>query len=494
MANTKEKRFEEAWYKLLSMVEKDHKLTALKFYKSVSVDKTGFIAWMSSHGYGNTFPEFRRYIIKQLKSQSSVNDNLQEAKKQVLISNQDSSMTNNAKEIPTESPQYWWLNVDSKIWELDKANKNETKTINCDIQFIEWISNFLIDREDNPHFGQPIAQRELAISLLDHSGLTVDEKNIKAAYNRIKENLEDYIHTSNYVLDPPVVLLAPTDHKKKFRRTAAWMYPTNPDGSIQLDRNGSRQPRVLNKKVQRRVYYFYRKGTVPKHKYDPAHIGDPDYVQAAPEVDPEKNCNPNMSQIHPISSVSSIKEGDSVIACMNNKIVAFVDVVSDNGKEVKLKIRKKLPLSYPISSLKESKCSFTPEKNLGFFTITNSDFDCITGIIDEFMKYSKEDLLSEVYIDETTIDNIDRALNYKKNIILQGVPGVGKTYLAKKLAYFMMGQQDEDRICVVQFHPNYTYEEFIIGYKPCDDGTFQLKPGVFMEFCKKAAFLERLLL
>ena len=103
------------------------------------------------------------------------------------------------------------------------------------------------------------------------------------------------------------------------------------------------------------------------------------------------------------------------------------------------------------------------------------------------MKYSREDLLNEAFIDEETIDDIDCALKYKKNIILQGVPGVGKTYLAKKLAYFLMGHKDEERVCVVQFHPNYTYEDFIIGYKPCDDGKFQLKPGVFMKFCKKAA-------
>jgi 5-methylcytosine-specific restriction protein B len=51
----------------------------------------------------------------------------------------------------------------------------------------------------------------------------------------------------------------------------------------------------------------------------------------------------------------------------------------------------------------------------------------------------------------------------------------------------MIEHKDEDRVCVVQFHPNYTYEDFIIGYKPCDDGKFQLKPGVFMKFCQEAA-------
>lgn len=486
MTNTKEKRFEETWRKLLSMVMKDPKLKASDFYKSVSVDKTEFIAWMSSHDYGNTFPEVRGYIIKQLKGQPSVIVNLQEVEKQTLISNQDSSITNNTKENPTETPQYWWLNVNAKIWELDKANKNETKKINCDVQFNEWISNYLNDRR---HLGIPIAQRELAISLLDYCGITINDKMKKTAMIRIEKNLYDFIQTSDYVVNPLVVLKTKTDKVHKFRRTAAWMYPSNPDGSIQLDSDGNRLPRELDKKKQYRTYYFYRKGTVPREKYDKsgAHDGDPDYVQAAPDVDSETNDYPNISDIRPIISVSSMKKGDSVIACMNNKIVAFIDVVSCNGEEVNLKITKKLPTPFLISSLNKSGCNYIPEKNLGFFHIAKTDFYCISDIIDIFMRYSREDLLNEAFIDEKTYDDIVRALDYKKNIILQGVPGVGKTFLAKKLAYTMVGHIDEERVCVVQFHPNYTYEDFIIGYKPCDDGKFQLKPGVFMEFCKKAA-------
>lgn len=154
-----------------------------------------------------------------------------------------------------------------------------------DEQFTRWIAGYLSDKR---HIGTPIGQRELAISLLDYCGITVGEKTIKAAYKRIRDNMEDYIKTSIYVVDPPVVLLTATDRENGFRRCATWLHPMNADGTIKTDSDGNRQPRELTKKAPYpRVYYFYRKGKVPRNFYDPAHEGNADYVQAAPETDPE---------------------------------------------------------------------------------------------------------------------------------------------------------------------------------------------------------------
>ena len=69
---------------------------------------------------------------------------------------------------------------------------------------------------------------------------------------------------------------------------------------------------------------------------------------------------------------------------------------------------------------------------------------------------------------------------------MQGAPGVGKTFAAKRLAYSIMGEKDEGRIEFVQFHQNYSYEDFMMGYKPVNDG-FELKYGIFYRFCQKAA-------
>lgn len=76
-------------------------------------------------------------------------------------------------------------------------------------------------------------------------------------------------------------------------------------------------------------------------------------------------------------------------------------------------------------------------------------------------------------------------LKNKKNIILQGAPGVGKTFAAKRLAYSMMGVKDSSRVMMVQFHQSYSYEDFIMGFRPASTG-FELKKGPFYSFCKKA--------
>lgn len=100
--------------------------------------------------------------------------------------------------------------------------------------------------------------------------------------------------------------------------------------------------------------------------------------------------------------------------------------------------------------------------------------------------YTKGDFLREVYMSEDDYDRLSAVLKRKMNIILQGAPGVGKTFAAKRLAYSMMGEIDDDRIEFIQFHQNYSYEDFVMGYKPVEDG-FQLKYGIFYRFCEKAS-------
>ena len=99
--------------------------------------------------------------------------------------------------------------------------------------------------------------------------------------------------------------------------------------------------------------------------------------------------------------------------------------------------------------------------------------------------YTKQNFLNEVFMKETDYDKLVALLKHKKNIILQGAPGVGKTFTAKRLAYSLMGTEDDSRIEMVQFHQNYSYEDFVMGYRPTETG-FELRNGVFYDFCEKA--------
>ena len=101
-------------------------------------------------------------------------------------------------------------------------------------------------------------------------------------------------------------------------------------------------------------------------------------------------------------------------------------------------------------------------------------------------KYTKKDFLNDVFVTDAKYDRFVSVLKKKKNIILQGPPGVGKTFAAKRLAYSVMEEKDDDRIEFIQFHQNYSYEDFMLGYKPCENG-FEMKYGIFYQFCQKTS-------
>lgn len=103
----------------------------------------------------------------------------------------------------------------------------------------------------------------------------------------------------------------------------------------------------------------------------------------------------------------------------------------------------------------------------------------------KYSDYSDADFLVEVFMEPERYETLVNLLKNKKNVILQGAPGVGKTFVAKRLAYSIMGKRDTSRVMMVQFHQSYSYEDFIMGYRPVKDG-FELAAGPFYEFCKNA--------
>lgn len=100
--------------------------------------------------------------------------------------------------------------------------------------------------------------------------------------------------------------------------------------------------------------------------------------------------------------------------------------------------------------------------------------------------YSIKDIIDDgCFVDKSKLESILKRLQQKKNLILQGPPGTGKTYLAKKLAYALIGMKSHGKIKVFQFHPNISYEDFIRGWRPGDDG-LELVDGPFLKTINNA--------
>jgi hypothetical protein len=105
--------------------------------------------------------------------------------------------------------------------------------------------------------------------------------------------------------------------------------------------------------------------------------------------------------------------------------------------------------------------------------------------VPELPRYTAHDAAEGLFLEEAQLQRILDRLHRKKNIILQGPPGVGKTHISKRLAYALMEARDDTRLGMVQFHQAYAYEDFVQGYRPTEGG-FRLRNGIFYDFCERA--------
>lgn len=198
------------------------------------------------------------------------------------------------------------------------------------------------------------------------------------------------------------------------------------------------------------------------------------------------------------------KAGDHVICYEANptKQVTALAIVSreNDGKNIWFEKVESLMTPIPFSTIKENsdleKMEFLVNPNGSFFKLTKEEYAVIMDLIresnlganhqEEYEVYTRDEFLDEVYMSEKDLTDLESLLKNKKNIILQGAPGVGKTFCARRLAYELMGEKDESRVSLIQFHQNYSYEDFILGYKPVG-ADFELQRGIFYKFCISAA-------
>ena len=220
-----------------------------------------------------------------------------------------------------------------------------------------------------------------------------------------------------------------------------------------------------------------------------------------------KNENGNRRRIP--ANFEQAKEGDIVIGYEANpvkKIVAIAKVAkASDGEHISFLKTEQLMSPVSWSDFKDlpelQDMEFIRNPNGSFFRMTKGEYEMILDLIrqenpdsddnplvstSKYTPYTKDEFLGEVFMDSEAVEELISLLTQKQNVILQGAPGVGKTFTAKRLAYLMMGEKDESRIEMVQFHQNYSYEDFIMGFKPTEKGGFELRNGSFYEFCKRA--------
>ena len=214
--------------------------------------------------------------------------------------------------------------------------------------------------------------------------------------------------------------------------------------------------------------------------------------------------NENGHQRRILQNFLNAKEGDIVIgyeSTPTKQIVGLLEVSKANdGQSVFFRKTETLPtpISYSVlrstPGLVDMECMKNQQGS--FFKVTPDEYDIIMELIrgenplpkkEKKEAYDRGKFLSEVFVSFNDYQRLESLLLRKKNLILQGAPGVGKTFAAKRLAYALMGEKDDNRVMQVQFHQNYSYEDFVMGYKPNEEGGFELNNGVFYRFCKRAA-------
>ncbi|MDE0333201.1 MAG: AAA family ATPase [Nitrospinae bacterium] len=194
--------------------------------------------------------------------------------------------------------------------------------------------------------------------------------------------------------------------------------------------------------------------------------------------------------------VHEIKNGDILIAKRGRKtILAWGEVTGDYTYEPERPEYRNLrkvewhPCRSPIN-LEDP----ITTKTLTRFTSYKNWLRDVFKLIDEppengpdgKQPYDIPAAIVDLFLEETQFRRILDSIALRKNLILQGPPGVGKTFIARRIAWCLMGRKDSRPIEMVQFHQSYAYEDFVQGWRPTETGGFRLRNGVFYEFCKRA--------
>lgn len=229
-----------------------------------------------------------------------------------------------------------------------------------------------------------------------------------------------------------------------------------------------------------------------------------DYSRNQRQIYTAVNSKGNKRRIY--SYFSELQRGDKIFCYISSpirEISGLCEVTAplhqtDEGEGFEFEIIEQFDSGIKWADLKSvpelDNCEPLANNQGSLFRLTKDEFEIIMAMLDEanpdekveIESYQKEAELQDLFVLDSEFTEIEHLVKYKKNIILQGPPGVGKTYIARHLAWSIMGAKDPFRLGMVQFHQSYAYEDFIQGFRPDENGNFVLKNGIFFKFCMKA--------
>lgn len=261
------------------------------------------------------------------------------------------------------------------------------------------------------------------------------------------------------------------------------------------------------------VESFYEGEVLPELEPDPA-LRQHWWLNANPKVWDFKDMEVGQTQTYTAYNAQGnkrqkfkhfeqVRPGDLVIGYLSTpakQIVAVCEITKGmremDGQGFEFRKLEDVPRPIAWENLKGipqlAECEPILNNQGSLFKLTVEEFEFLRNLIDEQRTdhapppYTREQALEDLFMSEADFDRMLALLRRKKNLVLQGPPGVGKTFVARRLAYVLMGTKDEQRAPVVQFHQSYSYEDFIQGYRPDGSGGFQLRSGTFHTLCRQA--------
>lgn len=302
------------------------------------------------------------------------------------------------------------------------------------------------------------------------------------------------------------------DNGKKPRNDskAVWeFYDTMKPGDIVYAKTGTQ--RILGKGIITGSYYF--DATVQEYK----HKRKIQWISRGEWILPDKIALKTLTKFNAYPELIILLEhlvnGDTIktdITVQEEFRIWLSTQIQSNGKSLDSKT-----IEQKINALEDIEKTFIAPifsesdleslKNIKDTVLAATNYDRYKGVsrstIDYFIRfietkprvesaetYFLDTFLQEVFIDKDSTETLKSIIENRKNLILKGAPGVGKTYIADRLAYLMMEEKDTTRVQMIQFHQSYSYEDFIEGYRPKAEGDgFELKQGPFIKFARTAS-------